>query len=125
MLQTYRDLEVWKKSIDLVESTYQLTKSFPAEEKFGLISQIQRAVVSIAANIAEGYGRKHRKEYLHHLSIAKGSLLEVETHLIIAIRLHFTTRDDAKSVWHLCQDVGRLLNKLVNSLNSKGLNPEP
>lgn len=88
-------------------------------------SQIQRAVVSIAANIAEGYGRKHRKEYLHHLSIAKGSLLEVETHLIIAIRLHFTTRDDAKSVWHLCQDVGRLLNKLVNSLNSKGLNPEP
>ncbi|MBI4752271.1 MAG: four helix bundle protein [Acidobacteria bacterium] len=62
MLQTYRDLEVWRKSIDLVESIYQITRSFPSEEKFGLISQIQRAAVSVPANIAEGYGRKHRKE---------------------------------------------------------------
>jgi len=78
-VQTYRDLNAWKKAMDLVEGTYALTKSFPGTERFGLTSQIQRAVVSIPANIAEGNARKHRGDYVHHLSIARGSLAELET----------------------------------------------
>jgi four helix bundle protein len=70
-LQTYRDLEVWKKAVDLLESIYLLTQQFPAEEKFGLTSQLRHAAVSVPANIAEGYGRTHRGDYLHHISISK------------------------------------------------------
>jgi len=71
-LKSYRDLEVWQKGVDLVVLLYQLTKLFPDDERYGLISQIRRAAVSIPANIAEGYGRTHRGDYLRHLSIAKG-----------------------------------------------------
>ena len=117
MLKSYRDLEVWNKSMDLVETSYLLTRDFPSEEKFGLMSQIQRAAVSVPANIAEGYGRKHKKEDVHHLSIARGSLLELETHLTIAVRLQYVTRDKAVPAWQLCQSVGMLLNKLLASLN--------
>ena len=95
-IQTYRDLTVWQKSMDLVAEIYRLTKLFPQEELFGLTSQIRRAAVSVPANIAEGYGRIHRKEYLHHLSIARGSLMEVETHLQIAVRLTFLERDQVR-----------------------------
>jgi len=88
-LRTYRNLEVWQKAIDLVESVYQLTKLFPSDERFGLTSQIQRAAVSIPANIAEGYGRKHKTEYRQFLSIAYGSLSELETQIIIAGNLGY------------------------------------
>jgi four helix bundle protein len=85
-LKSYRDLEVWQKAMDLVEEVYRIAERFPSQEKYGLTGQLQRAAVSIPANIAEGYGRMHRKEYLQHLSIAKGSLAEVETHLALAVR---------------------------------------
>ena len=88
-IKSYQELTVWQKSMDLVEAIYLLAKKFPKEETFGLTSQIKRAVVSIPANIAEGYGRTHRGDYLHHLSIARGSLMEVETHLAIALRLNY------------------------------------
>lgn len=115
-LRTYRDLDVWQKGMDLVVAVYELTKSFPPEEKYGLTGQIQRAAVSIPANIAEGYGRIHRGDYLHHLSIARGSLAEVETHLLIAHRLDFTTPDQTRVAWNLAQDVGKMLTKLIQSL---------
>src|SRR6476661_107453 len=102
--------------MDLVVVIYRLAKSFPKDEQFGLTSQIRRAAVSIPANIAEGYGQLHRPIYLKHLSIAKGSLTEVETHLQIAVRLDYLDRDQAKSVWSLLQEVGRLLNGLIRSL---------
>jgi four helix bundle protein len=115
-VQTYRDLDVWKKSISLAEEIYQLTRLFPDDEKFGLTSQIRRAAVSVPANIAEGYGRTHRGDYLHHLSIARGSLTEVETHLIIAKRPGFIAEEQAIESWNLAQDIGKMLNKLIASL---------
>ena len=130
-LKTYRDLEVWQRAMDLVVELYRLTRTFPSEEKFGLTSQSRRAAVSIPANIAEGYGRTHRGDYLRHLSMARGSLTELETHLTLAVRLEFITRDQAMDTWDLCQRVGKMLNKLIGSLEQRSTpgphtpNPEP
>ena len=82
-VQHYRQLEVWQLSMELAEKCYQVTRDFPREEMFGLTSQIRRAGASIPANIAEGQGREHTKEFLQHLSIARGSLMELETHLML------------------------------------------
>lgn len=117
-IQTYRDLDVWQKSMDLVVAIYRLTKGFPRDEQWGLTSQIRRAAVSIPANIAEGYGRSHRAEYIRFLTIARGSLLEVETHLQIAVRLEYISRQDARTTWAILQDVDRLLNGLLRSLGN-------
>src|SRR5690349_3758880 len=92
--QSFRELRVWKAGIELVAQVYSLTKRFPKEETYGLASQLQRAAVSIPANIAEGNAREHLREYSHHVSIARGSLAEVETHLEIAIRLGYLQRED-------------------------------
>jgi len=83
-VQSYRDLQVWQKSMDLVTECYRATQQFPKTEIYGLTSQLQRAAVSVPANIAEGQGRQHTKEFIQHLSIAYGSLAELETHLQIA-----------------------------------------
>ncbi|HSH95711.1 MAG TPA: four helix bundle protein [Roseimicrobium sp.] len=115
-IQTYRDLLVWKRAMQLVEVVYRLSAEFPADERYGLKSQVQRAAVSVPANIAEGYGRTHRGDYLHHLSIARGSLMEVETHLALAARLKLVSRDDVMPCWEIAQKVGQLLNKLIVSL---------
>ncbi|MDR3235900.1 MAG: four helix bundle protein [Prevotellaceae bacterium] len=85
----HKDLEVWKTSMDLVVTIYSITKQFPKEEQYGLVSQMQRAAVSVPSNIAEGCGRKSHKETHHFLSIALGSLAEIETQLLIAIRLEY------------------------------------
>ena len=77
-VRSYKDLRVWKSALKLVGSVYKVTDRFPPEERFGLTSQLRRAAVSVVANIAEGNGRLHRAEYIHHLSIARGSLLEAE-----------------------------------------------
>jgi four helix bundle protein len=115
-MKTYRELNAWKEAMNLVEMIYTITKNFPKEERYGLTSQIQRAAVSIPSNIAEGYGRSHRKEYLNHLSISKGSLLELETQLLIAFRLTLITREELKPVWHQLQIVGKLISFLQKSL---------
>lgn len=115
-LRSYRDLEVWQRSITLVEQAYKLTGSFPSTEKYGLSSQLQRAAVSISLNIAEGYGRSHRGDYLRFLSISKGSVAEVETLLIISVRLGFLTRDETVETWETCQQVAQMLSKLIASL---------
>ena len=117
------DLEVWKKSVDLVVSIYQLTKKFPAEEKFGLTSQIKRCAVSIPANIAEGYNHTHRGDYLRHLSFAKGSVAELETHIAIATRLNFIDREEAVNVWNSTQEIGKMLTKLIQSLSDENTKP--
>jgi len=126
MLKNYRDLIVWQKSMDLVVAVYKASKTFPSDERFGLTGQLRRAAVSIPANIAEGYGRKHRGEYLYHLSVAAGSLAEVETHLAISVRLEFISRDAATAIWNLAQEVGKMLAKLMQSLEAeKTQDPKP
>lgn len=117
-LDSYRDLLVWQKAVELVVATYELTHIFPNDERFGLIAQMRRAAVSIPSNIAEGYGRNHRGDYLRHLSIANGSLKEVETQLIVAGRLDYVTKEQAATVWGLTQEVGKLLWRLKRSLEN-------
>jgi four helix bundle protein len=106
MIETYRDLKVWQKAMDLVVEIYQITKKFPKEELFPLTSQIQRAVTSVPTNIAEGHGRLHRPEYIRFLSIAMGSLMETETHLHIAIRLGYINQNKAKKIWVYAREQG-------------------
>ncbi len=118
-MKSYRELSVWKKAIDLVVAVYGLTSEFPSEEQYGLTSQIQRAAVSVPANIAEGYGRVHRGDYIHHLSGARGSLAEMETYLTIAVRLNFISREKARPVWNMTQEVGKMLSTLIAALQHK------
>jgi four helix bundle protein len=114
--QTYRDLDVWKKSMELVISIYQLCRQFPDSERFGLTSQLQRAAVSIPSNIAEGYGRLHSGDYARFLTIARGSLMEPETQLQIALHLGYIEDSIVQSTWNLMQDVGCLLNRLIRAI---------
>lgn len=115
-ITTYRDLDVWKESMNLCELVYELTNKFPEKELYGLTSQLRRASVSIPSNIAEGQGRRGSKELLHHLSIAKGSLCEMETQIILSVRFHFMSKPDGELIWEKAQEVGRLLNGLIRSL---------
>ena len=113
----YKDLNVWKISIDLVKDIYQLTSKFPSKEKFGLISQIQRAAVSIPSNIAEGANRNSNKEFIQFLFIALGSASEVETQLIIANKLGYThnINDELNEI----TKIRKMLNALIRSLRNK------
>lgn len=118
-MKTYRELEVWKKAMDMVVAVYNMTAAFPEKERYGLTSQIQRAAVSIPANIAEGYGRVHRGDYLQNLSIARGSLAELETHITITGRLGFVSRETATPIWNMTQEVGKMLTTMIRTLQKK------
>ncbi len=118
-IASYRDLLVWQKGMDLVVKSYELAKHLPSNEIYGLASQIQRAAVSIPANIAEGYGRHHLGDYLHHVSVANGSLKELETHILIARRLSYFREDDIEAVLRLTSEVGRMLRALALALRRK------
>ena len=118
--KSYRDLEVWQKAMDLVILCYQMAKKFPKNETYGLAGQLQRSAVSVAANIAEGRGRQHRKEFIQHLSIAYGSLAEVETHLQIAERLRYIDVEDLEQALDKTSEVGRMVNGLRRSIEKKG-----
>jgi four helix bundle protein len=114
--QSYRDLIVWRKAIELAKETYVLTKRFPSAEQRGLSSQLQRAAVSVPSNIAEGNGRMRPKAYVNHLCIARGSLMELESDLQLAIEIGYVTRESAERALGLCDDVSRLLTMLGRSL---------
>ncbi len=117
-MHSYRDLKAWQKAMDLVETTYILTRSWPREELYGLTSQLRRAVVSVPANIAEGQGRQGSGEFLHHLSIANGSLHEVETHIVIAERLGYIEMAVSRQLAAQCAEIGRLMYGLMRSLRA-------
>jgi len=119
----YSDLQVWQKAIDLVVEVYSLAKDLPQEEKFALASQMQRAAVSIPANIAEGHGRKATNAFLNHLSIANGSLVELETLIEIARRLGYLDGQRANHVRDATAEIGRMLNGLKGSLNPRSPSP--
>lgn len=116
---SYRDLEVWHKAMHVVVECYKITREFPKHEIYGLSSQLQRAAVSIPANIAEGRERQHRKEFLQHISIANGSVAELETHIQIAERLSYLDSQQAKCLLDQTAEIGRMLNGLRNSLAKK------
>ena len=122
MAQNYRDLIAWQKAMDLVEAVYAATASFPSDERFGLTSQVRRAVVSVPSNIAEGQGRRSRNEFVHFLSVAHGSLREVETQLLIAMRLHYLDEGTGESVLAVSDEVGRLISGLARSLERSSSN---
>ena len=105
--------------MDLVVTCYQMTKEFPKSEIYGLASQLQRAAVSIPANIAEGRHRQHGKEFLQHLSIAYGSLAELETHIQIAERLNYINKNKTDNVLGKTAEIGRMLNGLRKSIEKK------
>ncbi|HEX9988624.1 MAG TPA: four helix bundle protein [Chloroflexia bacterium] len=121
-VRSYRELKVWEKAMDVVEAVYSVTRNWPREELYGLTSQVRRAAVSIPSNIAEGQGRASTKEFLHHLSIAYGSLLEVETQLLIAERLHYLQTDTIKDLLAGTAEVGRIINGLSRKLAIKQSN---
>jgi four helix bundle protein len=102
--------------MELVIECYRLTRQFPKSEQFGLAAQAQRAAVSIPANIAEGHGREHLGDYIRHLSVANGSLMELETHLLIACRLGYMAEAAAKPAFALTAEVGRMLAGLTKGL---------
>lgn len=118
-VRSYRDLEVWQKAMDLVVSCYQLTREFPKNEIYGLDGQLQRAAVSIPANIAEGRQRQHSKEFLQFLSFASGSLAELETHIQIAGRLNYVHEVQLKELLDKTAEIGRMLNGLRKSIGKK------
>src|SRR5881628_2959958 len=117
-LKSYRDLVVWQKAMDLVVECYRITALLPKNETYGLVNQIQRAAVSVPANIAEGHGREHLGDYLHHLSVANGSLMELETHCIIAQRLTYAAGDIAPLL-ERAAEVGRMLAGLIRALKRR------
>ncbi|NES46262.1 four helix bundle protein, partial [Moorena sp. SIO2C4] len=121
-VKSYRDLKVWNRAMDLVVLCYQLTSKLPKTEIYGLSSQIQRAAVSIPANIAEGKGRLHLGDYIHHLSIANGSLKELETHLLITGRLSYLKNSELQPVLELSDEIGRMLNILIEKLKDNKKN---
>ena len=115
-VNSYRDLKVWRKSMDLVVACYRLTKLFPNQEKYGLVSQLQRAAVSVPSNIAEGHGRKYTNDYLRFLSIANGSLMEVETQIQIAQRLNFINSEECTTILNQTSEISRMLRGLKAAL---------
>jgi four helix bundle protein len=124
MAASYRDLIAWQKAMDMVEGVYRATRSWPRDEIYGLTSQVRRAAVSVPANVAEGKGRIGSAEFAHHLSMAHGSLCEMETHLQLGHRLGYLTEVELGQLLSQAQEVGRLLQGLIRSLRSTPRRPE-
>jgi four helix bundle protein len=122
-IKSYRDLRVWQESMALVEAVYKLTLVLPASERFGLVSQMNRAAVSIPANMAEGHGSMHRGVYLNHLSISRGSLTELETYFELVVRLGMLKQELASEAQAQCDTVGRLLGALIRALRAPAPRP--
>ncbi len=117
-VRNYSELIAWQKAMDLVQLVYAFTNRFPKEELYGLTNQVRRAAVSIPSNIAEGQGRRSTNEFLRFLSIAHGSLREVDTQVLIAARLGYLQEADIQNLIELAGEVGRLINGLINSLRA-------
>ncbi|MBE0428223.1 MAG: four helix bundle protein [Nitrospirae bacterium] len=118
-MKSHKDLDVWKKSMNLVTEIYRVTKNFPKEETYGLTNQVKRCVVSIPSNIAEGAGRNSKKEFVQFLYVALGSVSELETQLIIALNLAYLR--DIKQFLYQIESIKKMLNGLINHLKSKSI----
>jgi four helix bundle protein len=116
---SYRDLLVWQKGISLVKLIYQISREFPAEERFGLTSQIRRAAVSVPSNIAEGQARFTTREFIHFISHAEGSIAEIDTQLVIALELDFCTLATVKPAFDAIIELRKMLNALRRKLQER------
>jgi four helix bundle protein len=118
--QSYKDLVVWQKGIDLAKIVYRLTQSLPSEEKFGLVAQIRRSAVSIPSNVAEGQARHTTGEFIQFISHAEGSVAELDTQLILSVALGFCDSSDASAAFEPVNELRRLLNALRRKLSTRG-----
>lgn len=118
-VHNFRDLRVWQRSMDLGEEIYRLTWTFPDRERYGLASQIQRAIVSVSSNIAEGHSRGHTNDYIRFLSIARGSAGEVSTQLELAARLGYIQQGRTRTVLLQLEDLARQITALRTSIESR------
>ncbi len=118
-IRSYRDLKVWQKSMDLTVRTYEITRGFPSEEKYGLTSQMRRSAASVPANIAEGRERRSTGEFLQFLGIARGSLAELETFLTLSERLRLIRSEIGDSLMGECAEINRMLESLMHSLSRR------
>jgi four helix bundle protein len=118
--RSYRDLEVWKLSIDLVKEVYKLTGTFPASENFGLTNQIRRAAVSIPSKIAEGQGRNSPKEFRQFLAVGLGSLAELETQLIISQAIEYISQEELHPLLNFLDRIRKMIKSLAERVNQKG-----
>ncbi len=118
VVQSHKDLVVWQQAIDLAVTVYQLTRNWPKDEQYGLTAQARRSATSVAANIAEGYGRENRGSYQQFLRIAQGSLKELETHLTIAQRVGIAGEEVIMPTLERSESVGKLLRLLIRKLSS-------
>ena len=119
MYEGYKELDVWKESMKLVVEIYRLTKNFPANEKFGLTSQMQRSAVSIPSNIAEGWSRNYDKVFIQFLNTAQGSAAELETQLILITELKFTNKDSISELLNLVIMIKKMIRSLIKSIQMK------
>jgi len=117
-IKNYKDLDIWKRSIKLVEDIYRITKTFPKEELYGLTSQMRRAAVSIPSNIAEGFTRFHNKEYKQFLYIALGSCSELSTQIIIASRLKYFDNNKIEQLLNEIDEICRMTMNLIKKINT-------
>ena len=122
-METHKDLRVWQQSIELVTSIYMITKTFPKEEMFGLVSQMRHAAVSVPSNIAEGYARGTDRENLHFLRISSGSMSEVETQLLLSLNLGYLSQESYDELSENLTSVWKQLNALISSIK-KRLSPQ-
>ena len=118
MAQHYKDLVAWQKVMDLVVSVYAVTEHFPTRERYSLTDQSRRAAVSVPSNIAEGQAHFNKREFLHFLRHARGSLAEVETQMLLARRLNYIPENDAEAVSKQIDELGRVMSGLIRSLES-------
>lgn len=116
LIKTYQDLIVWQRSMDLAVECYNMTASFPKNELYGLVSQINRSGASIPANIAEGHGRGSRKEYVQFLWIAHGSLCELETHVLLSERVGLMEKGQTQRLLQSCIQIKKMLRALIGQL---------
>lgn len=122
-IHDYRDLIVWQKSVELSELAYRLVKAFPPHERYGLSSQITRAAISVASNVAEGNAFPRRSHYIYYVDLARGSLYELATQLEIATRLTYVTRADASTAFSLIDSISRMLLRLRTRLRTSAPSP--
>lgn len=118
-IRSHRDLTAWQKAMDLGLEVYGLTKLLPDSERFGLVSQLRRAAVSVASNIAEGYGRGTTADYIRFLRAARGSLYEIDTQTLFAVRLEYVAQERYAAILERVNECGRILAALIKSLEKK------